>query len=672
MVSGMRIPKEIRELPWPEEEGKNTNIHFFVTAKKLEIRGEEWLAVSFLPNPEKYRNVLWTNVPKDGFRAVCRRGTDGDDAEIIWRSGPVNIHELRKAMSPFSTSPETCYPWTSVEDERTIARFLRAGTSSKSANHGMDELCYWVSSAREDARARRRAAAGELDDGDYVLCPKELPLGLEGYIRRVMLREDRILLYKKGNVRGTCCLCGAHVTAGEVGQRFRQGAYATCPVCGEKLACVLEGGAGFDASYVGNIATVQRGTDGKTVFIRFWHLTRDNSAEWRDIPGHLSEVVRWGIRGNKAAKWEHEHKYNYCMNTWREALRDWTRVTGSVNAFPDYSYYFYLPEDWRDIFAGTGLRYCEAGQYESALGRKNMIRFLLDWARYPAVELFWKAGYRKTVADRMAGEEARGAVGWRQRSIRDALTFPARYLKLMPPGEWDTQKMSRMAELWRFMLGQEWPSGKVRFSDRELLALVKSDITLRWIYPALGKAPAEKIVAYAEEHGRDLYRDYLKDCWDLRMDLKNRQVIFPKNFSEAHAGAAELAFIRKSKIDEEKFAKQSATLERYRYSENGILIRPAATPAELVREGTALQHCVARYAERMEKGETAIFLVRREAELDKPWYTLEFCHGKVIQCRTRCNVSFENCPEVLEIVNRWLDFTKKVDRKSKKAGVPAA
>lgn len=671
-MSGMRIPKEIRELPWPEAETKNININFFVTAHEAKIKGERWLAVSFLPNPEKYKNVILVNFHKDGFRVVCRKGADGNDANVIWRTGRVNVHGLREAMSPFSTYPECCYPWISEEDERTIARFLEAGSRSKRSNHGIDELCYWVGNAREDAKRRRRAAAGELDDGDYVLCPTELPPGLEGYIRRVMLREDRILLYKRGNVRGTCCLCGAHVTAGEAGKRFRQGEIATCPACGEKLACVLEGGAGFDASYVGNIATVQRGTDGKTVFIRFWHLTRDNSAKWRDIPMHLSEIMRWGIRGSKVAKWEHEHKYNYCMSTWREQLKDWTRVTGTVTAFPDYSYYFYLPEDWRDIFAETGLRYCEAGQYESSPGRKDMIRFLLDWARYPAIELFWKAGYRQIVADRVTGKETRGAANWRRRSIRDALEFPARYLKLMPPGDWDANKLSRMAELWRLILGMEVPPGKVRFSERDLLALVKSDITLRWLYPALGKAPAEKIVDYAKKQGCGLYRDYLTECWELRLDLKNRQVLFPKNFPEAHARTAELLAIRKNKVDKEKFAKQSAALERYRYNENGILIRPAATLAELIREGTALQHCVARYAERMAKGETAIFLVRREAEPDKPWYTLELCHGKVVQCRTIYNASYLNCPEVLDFVERWMSFTKKVDRKGKKAGVPAA
>ena len=349
----MKIPKEIQILPWPEAAGQSDKINFFVSAEKLTIRDEEWLAVSFVPNPVKYGNS-WIIVPSGGFRAVCRKGAEKSDADVMWRGGREKSRDLWQAMSPYSTNPESCCTKLSKGDKETIAGFL--GMESRPQKRLMHELDAWIRSARDEAENRRRVAAGELDDGDYALCPKELPPGLEEFVRRMMLRSDRFILYKHGNLSGTCCLCGAHITAGEAGKRFKQGEFAICPACGEELQCVLMGGASFESNYVGNIATVQRGRDGATVFVRFWHLMRDNSAEWKDIPGKLKEIVRWGIRGNKAAKWEAEHKYNYCMSTWRKDLDGWTRVKGKISDFPDYSYYFYLPENWRDIFAGTGLR----------------------------------------------------------------------------------------------------------------------------------------------------------------------------------------------------------------------------------------------------------------------------------------------------------------------------
>ena len=45
-------------------------------------------------------------------------------------------------------------------------------------------------------------------DEDYRLCPEALPEGLIDYIRREVLPEDKVIIYKKGNVHGTCSVCG--------------------------------------------------------------------------------------------------------------------------------------------------------------------------------------------------------------------------------------------------------------------------------------------------------------------------------------------------------------------------------------------------------------------------------------------------------------------------------
>ena len=52
----------------------------------------------------------------------------------------------------------------------------------------------------------------------------------------------------------------------------------------------------------------------------------------------------------------------------------------------------------------------------------------------------------------------------------------------------------------------------------------------------------------------------------------------------------------------------------------------AKSPVELVKEGSALDHCVGRngYDKKMAKEETLIFFVRKLEELDKPFVTLEY------------------------------------------------
>ena len=88
----------------------------------------------------------------------------------------------------------------------------------------------------------------------------------------------------------------------------------------------------------------------------------------------------------------------------------------------------------------------------------------------------------------------------------------------------------------------------------------------------------------------------------------------------------------------------------------------AQSPAELVKEGNALSHCVGHngYDKKMAKQETLIFFVRKIEELDKPFVTLEYSlkSKKVLQCYAYKNTKPEE--KVLEFVNKkWLPYANK-------------
>ena len=58
---------------------------------------------------------------------------------------------------------------------------------------------------------------------------------------------------------------------------------------------------------------------------------------------------------------------------------------------------------------------------------------------------------------------------------------------------------------------------------------------------------------------------------------------------------------------------------------------------EIKNEGAALHHCVGTYVDRVAKGQTHIFFVRRVEEPDTPYFTMEYNNGRVIQCRGNHN-----------------------------------
>lgn len=98
------------------------------------------------------------------------------------------------------------------------------------------------------------------------------------------------------------------------------------------------------------------------------------------------------------------------------------------------------------------------------------------------------------------------------------------------------------------------------------------------------------------------------------------------------------------------------------------LIRLPNRLEELKKEGEALHHCVGTYMERVRKGETMIFFIRRKEEPEKPYYTLEW-HGKVVQCRGSHNCDMT--PEVkafVQIFQEKMTEYASEPQKHRKAG----
>lgn len=71
-------------------------------------------------------------------------------------------------------------------------------------------------------------------------------------------------------------------------------------------------------------------------------------------------------------------------------------------------------------------------------------------------------------------------------------------------------------------------------------------------------------------------------------------------------------------------------------SDNAFIVVIARSPAELIREGNALNHCVGRmgYDQKFVREESLIFFIRNVSEPDKPFVTVEYSPKKkqVLQC----------------------------------------
>lgn len=683
----MRIDKSIKDMPWPEPFTGNPWQHFKVTAAWPVVNHERLMVVTFSMNQDK--ECRWSR--ERDFRLICSKKLPA--AVILFKGENIGKRKsLSEALGRFSVI--SCYPEISEREESAIAKWIGEG-NKQSGNHYMPELAQWVQKAISAEILRERDARGEIRTEDVSLCPEELPDGIAQFIRREVLPNDKTLIYRKGNTRGICFSCGHEVRAHM--QRFRQNEITRCPTCGETVTCYLNTSDYFKVDYVDNIASIQKGSDGKTLFIRQWHIKRDQKCQWEDIPGQLQEVCRYAIRGNHVAKWQHEAKANWYMNSYRYPTEKWERVNNTSEVY-DGGYYFFCPDNWQDILFGTSLQYCDLSGYlgSAKVTRKNrnVIRFLMDWAKYPMVEKFWKAGYTGIISERMAGlrKETRNTVRWGRNSFRESLRFPTRLLKIHPPEDWKMADLQKVTSLW-----EEVEAGKIQ--EKDVRELAKSMADLEDIRDAMGHASVHKILQYvannvdrererrkkekeeAEKRGQSYwagrtfetphtYRDYLKDCVVLHLDLDDKAVLFPADLNAAHARTISMVKYQEDEAKRELFAYEVRRLRWMEWENDGLLIRLPVDGAELIAEGKYLHHCVGGYVDRMAEGKTTILLIRRVEDPDTPFYTLEWLNGRVQQCRTNKNASYTDDPQVKNFVDAWTQKIAK--RKNKKKAATSA
>lgn len=152
---------------------------------------------------------------------------------------------------------------------------------------------------------------------------------------------------------------------------------------------------------------------------------------------------------------------------------------------------------------------------------------------------------------------------------------------------------------------------------------------------------------------------YLRDYYEALLNAYGEvpeSMLFPSDLIKAHNAAIRLV---DEKIDteiDECIRARFAELKEYSFTDedSGLLLRPCASHAELIKEGKLLEHCVARYAGRHSKGETTIFFIRRIKEPDEPFYTLEYRNGAIVQDHGYDNKT--QTSEIYAFEKKWLKF----------------
>ncbi len=120
------------------------------------------------------------------------------------------------------------------------------------------------------------------------------------------------------------------------------------------------------------------------------------------------------------------------------------------------------------------------------------------------------------------------------------------------------------------------------------------------------------------------WNDYLDAAKTLKYNLRRDDVRMPRDLSRKHDEATAGARVVADEKAIKQYAKRYSDLARqFEFSDSGLSIVAPMGVAEIVEEGSKLEHCVGGYAERHITGKLTILFLRPSAFTSVPFVTIE-------------------------------------------------
>lgn len=455
------------------------------------------------------------------------------------------------------------------------------------------------------------------------------PAGVENWVRKELIVNTYIIYNKKEN-KAICTRCGRAYKIDNI--KPTHNAEGICPKCKTKGTYKASGiGRQNLEEYMQVLLFTRRG---KTVYATQTNVWIDFTPF--DKPNINKQLTAVYVFSDKECKY-FSREFNWAGGEYWKEPREfklkpppqamtWNRFMGTA----------LYPKNLESVFKNSCLKYMWIPEYfaEHALTPTTIIKYAYLGLKYQSIELLIKAGFRNLVAQKVSGHSDI-PIHWRGSSLQKILRMPRRHIKLFRPYNITNSEL----KLFKFLTERE--KDLVTYEDIRYLTtfslyfmpdLAEYVSLLKW---------GEYIKKLERRPSINDYLDYIKNCEKLGMDIERKDILFPRDFWKAHDEAAEKIDVVTNKQRDEALYKK--TFEVLIEKEN-LICTMARTQTELNTESRSLNHCVRTYGDKIIKGQCYILFIRKTAEKDSPYYTLELDNqGKIIQCRGdhNCNMTDE-------------------------------
>jgi predicted RNA-binding Zn-ribbon protein involved in translation (DUF1610 family) len=477
--------------------------------------------------------------------------------------------------------------------------------------------------------------------------PNQLTPEMKEYVDKYVLKDARYIFTTREGKRqyGYCTYCkNTFETPG-----WRHGSVHACPSCGSEYV-VKSAGMGrkrlvheayftwFMKSAIDPNAIVAVGTC----------VRRDFSGDYRNVETHYMHAnLSVFVFGKGVAQFGQYvyRSYTGGLGHWRgcgyQAERELVAhaYEGGISGKPRYR----SRDNIAAAVAGTPFQYSTWERFEMY----EVMGVLALYAYYPGIEYLVKAGFAHLVRHRLMGDYTFRTVKWRAKTITDALRLTKQDLREIREQGLEPdfaalrvlqvsrkngsnlsvcEAVSIAASLYRHTINDFLKDAANRGGVRRLYNYLKKQYE-RNMGCGVNPGPYASVAAVYQ-----IWKDYLKDCQKLQLDVTQDRIAFPRDLYQAHQHTISQIRYEADRALNEKIQERLAELKRLCFTYKGLLIRPAASSQEIVEEGRVLSHCVGRYAKDYAEGRTIILFIRRTSAPDKPFYTAELYKGQITQC----------------------------------------
>lgn len=286
------------------------------------------------------------------------------------------------------------------------------------------------------------------------------------------------------------------------------------------------------------------------------------------------------------------------------------------------------------------------------------MRYLGEYCHRPQLEMLTKLGLDDILRELIYCRRSNlRLVNWKATDLPDFLRLDKRHTKIFMQSKHRSIQELEVIQMLR---------KEKRYDPETAQHLAGLGIeTIRQLHEAAGSRTLTEVVRYLRKQelrgAAQLWIDYIRMATDLKYDLSEDTVFFPKDLQVRHDTAAQTIKLKRSEIQMKKYKRRYKKLCRmYEFTDEEFAIVVPQTPDDIIAEGKAMNHCVGSYTKRHCEGGTTILFLRKADNIDQPYGTIEMSvidKASMIQLRGHRNNDVPR-QESKQFIAKWRGWIK--------------